>query len=125
MLALNAQALRDEIRANPNMVYVVKMYAEWCSHCKKVHHQFTQASVLVHNSGKGKGVLGGTFGGGEAYGNKVKFAKVNIYDASGANDMIPNYYGIKTTPAFVMFKNGDPGEVTLCVSVLVTDFLAP
>jgi thiol-disulfide isomerase/thioredoxin len=88
----SAQDFRDAVKSNPDQIFVVKMYAEWCSYCKKVQMQYSYASTLLQQRGVSKATL----------------AKINIYAKSGKNDMIPNYYGIKTTPAFVMFKQGDP-----------------
>lgn len=90
--SFDAAALRSAIRSHPEKTFVVKMFAEWCSHCKQVFPEFTQASILLNEDGVNAAVL----------------AKVNIYDKSGVNDMMPHYYGIKSTPAFVMFKDGDP-----------------
>lgn len=97
--SFDAAGLRAAVRAEPQRLFVVKLYAEWCSHCRQVFPEFTGASVALRDHED------------PAVREGVVLAKVNVHDPSGVNDMMTNYYSVKGTPAFIVFRNGDPDTV--------------
>jgi len=64
-------------------VVIVDFWAEWCGPCKMLAPVFEKLS--------------------KEFGDKVKFAKINVDDYSD----VAQKYGVMSIPCVIFFKNGD------------------
>ncbi len=81
IMEINDDSFDKEVLKS-DMPVIVDFWAPWCGPCKAMGPIFEE---LV-----------------EAYGDKVKFAKVNVDE----NPVTPSKYGIRAIPTLICFKNG-------------------